>query len=300
MNNSFHFPADEDLLHRFAERHKLKPDELLTRERLAVRATNRAFLAVQHGYTRLDEKAFQDPAVGMLLNVFDRAYEHVEGAICAFVGGSGSTAEVASRAAIELAINLAYISAGAAPQRLRAYFEHHFTTNDRQLKSWRNEIAALPLDQRKVHERGIDARQRSINGLRSFFNEVMGPPGEAWPTSVENRFKALDGSLTYRTFYARMSSEAHGDAEETIRYFVGKLQGKEVFEKMAVQTVLTSRLYVYYAVSWLVRAGGLYAGHYGMGDTVDQLRTEHADIDAELMKIAKLLDMDGAIFAAEG
>ena len=52
-----------------------------------------------------------------------------------------------------------------------------------------------------------------------------------------------------------MSSEAHGDAEETIRYFVGRLQSQEVFEAMALETVWNSRLFLYYgvAVFWTPR-----------------------------------------------
>jgi hypothetical protein len=48
----------------------------------------------------------------------------------------------------------------------------------------------------------------------------MGSPHESWPASIEHRFKALNDALGYRTFYARMSAEVHGDAEETLRYFV--------------------------------------------------------------------------------
>jgi hypothetical protein len=82
----------------------------------------------------------------------------------------------------------------------------------------------------------------------------------AFSRSIEHRFKALGDALDYRTFYARMSAEAHGDAEETIRYFLGKLLGKDhLLEPMGIETVLTTRLYVYYAASCFLRASIMYA-----------------------------------------
>jgi hypothetical protein len=69
---------------------------------------------------------------------------------------------------------------------------------------------------------------------------MMGPPHESWPSSIESRFRALNDAIGYRTFYARMSAEVHWDAEETLRHFVGKLQDPEIFETMALETVLTT------------------------------------------------------------
>jgi hypothetical protein len=54
--------------------------------------------------------------------------------------------------------------------------------------------------------------------------------------------------------YSRMGSEAHGDAEETLRYLFGQLGTEEQFNAMAIETVWTTRMYVHYAASWFVRA----------------------------------------------
>lgn len=143
--------------------------------------------------------------------------------------------------------------------------------------------------------RGIEKRERSIDELRRFFSDLLGPPKEEWPASVDRRFKALNDALGYRTFYARMSSEVHGDAEETIRYFVGKLQNEKVFETMALETIMTTRLYVHYAAACLLRAGTMCASRYGMNDAIAPLRMESEAMQAELMNIVSYLDADGAI-----
>jgi hypothetical protein len=91
----------------------------------------------------------------------------------------------------------------------------------------------------------------------------------------------------YRTFYARMSSEVHADAEETLRYFIGTLGTPEQFEAMALETVWTTRLYVHYAVSWFLRASIAYGLRFQMNDAVDLLKREYSAIDTEMAEISK-------------
>ena len=141
---SISIPKPPDLLKDFARRHSLTLNDLLEGELVAVRAVASADLWVTAGYAGLDDAALQDPAVGMLLNMFNRNCELVEGAVAAFVTECGQAAEVASRAAVESAVNLAYIAAGVPKDRLRAYFEHYFdATNDRQLRARLAEIGTM-------------------------------------------------------------------------------------------------------------------------------------------------------------
>jgi hypothetical protein len=84
-----------------------------------------------------------------------------------------------------------------------------------------------------------------------------------------------------------MSSEAHGDAEETLRYLIGKLGTEELFEAMALETVWTTRMYVHYAVSWFLRASIMYALRYGMNEVADRLKPEFEAVDTELAEISK-------------
>jgi hypothetical protein len=119
----------------------------------------------------------------------------------------------------------------------------------------------------RIHEWSAARRQQANDVLRDFVKQAFGTQYlEQWPSSIEKRFSELGDGLSYRTYYARMSSEAHGDAEETIRYFVGRLQEPEVFEAMALETVWNSRLFLYCAVSTFLRASALYCGRYKLTD----------------------------------
>jgi hypothetical protein len=152
-------PGTQDLLTDFSRRRHLELTDVVEREYVAIRATVAANLCVNAGYAGLDEAGLADPAVGMLLNMLHRNFEIVEGAIVGFVTECGQAAQVAARAGVELSISIAYIAAGTPKDRLRAYFEHYFQANERQLKTWSTETADLAEQARHMHDRGIEKRR---------------------------------------------------------------------------------------------------------------------------------------------
>jgi hypothetical protein len=84
-----------------------------------------------------------------------------------------------------------------------------------------------------------------------------------------------------------MTSELHGDHEETLRFLIGTLGNREHFEAMALETVWTTRMCVHYAVLWFVRASIMYAIRYDMAETADRLKQEFEAVEAELAEISK-------------
>lgn len=137
------------------------------------------------------------------------------------------------------------------------------------------------------HRKAIAQRKESNAALRAMIERCGPSVKERWPRTIGERFSALGHPNDYRTFYSRVSSEVHGDAEETIRYFIGKLGTQEQFEAMALETLWTTRMYVHYAISWFVRASIMYALRYGMAAIVTRLKSELDVVDAELLEISK-------------
>jgi Family of unknown function (DUF5677) len=271
----------------FAERHHLQVTDIVEYERLPIRASSAANILVNAGYERLTDDALSDPAVGLLLNMLHRDVELVEAAIVAFVTGCGSAAEVVSRASIESSTNIAFIAAGEPKDRIHAYFEHYFDGVDRQVKTWNEQISALSGAAADLHRKGTERRQSTNDTLRNIIRDSMSPAKSRWPKSIEQRFKELGDPLGYRTIYARMSSEVHADAEETLRYLLGKLHGPQMLEAMALETVWTQRLYVHYALSWFLKASIIYATRYGIMDVANLLQKGFLDdVEKELSKIA--------------
>lgn len=280
-------PSVPALMRDFAERHHLTLTDLVHREKVGIKSTSAAFLLVNQS-AQLDHRALSDPSVGLLLNLLHRNFEHVEAAITAFVSGCGPSAEVVARASVESSVNILYILAGEPVARLRAYFDCHLEEVDAQVRKWKAQLTELNENEAAMHQAAADQRLAASAEVRRVVDGVFGSARERWAKSINERFKCIGESLGYRTFYARMSSEAHGDAEETLRYFIGRMQSDEtVLDAMALETVWTTRLYIYYAVSFFLRASLMYARTYALSKIENQLKSEIGAVERELVAISE-------------
>ena len=278
----------QKLLEHFSERHHLELTELVRFEEVAIRSTSIANILINDAYANLSDSDLSDPAIGLLLNLLHRNFEHVEAAIVLFVTGCGASSEVTARAALESSINLLYILTGDRWERLKSYFHHYLDSVDRQVKSWKVEVSDLPPEAAALHQQSADMRMRANLALRSLLLSITGDGEiEAWPRTIQQRFQKIGKAISYRTIYARMSAETHADAEETLRYFVGKLQGDaELFEAMALETVWMTRLHVYYATSWFLKASIAYAMSYNLSTLTARLKQELESVDGALAEIS--------------
>jgi hypothetical protein len=280
-------PPLQVLLSDFSERHQLRFTELVKREKVAIQSLSIANILLNQGYSQLDELALTDPAVGLLLNLLHRNFEHVDASIVALVSGSASSAEIIARAGVESSVNIMYILAGDRAARLLAYFNHYLEGVDRQVEKWRVLVDQLGPDEAKIHHLAIDQRRIANTALRRVVHALGIRSLERWPPLIEQRFEAIGDSMAYRTFYARMSSEVHADAEETLRYFVGEVADNGSFlEAMALESAWTSRFYIYFAVCFLLRATLAYTRSYSLLTVETRLKKELADVKLELIAIS--------------
>jgi hypothetical protein len=75
--------------------------------------------------------------------------------------------------------------------------------------------------------------------------------------------------VAYRTVYARLCAEPHFDAEETLRYFIGTVNGAEHLERMGVETIMFSRFLLAEAVRAYAGAGKELASGYSMSSATE-------------------------------
>ncbi len=275
------------LLDDFAERHHLERTDLLERETVAIQSLAMANILVNEAYSRLDDAALADPTIGLMLNLLHRNVEHAEASVVAFVTGCASSAEIVARASVESSVNIAYILAGDRSARLFGYFDHYLENLDAQVEKWRREVGKLDRPEAKIHELAIDTRRKATATIRGVVDSLGIVNAERWPPQIAQRFDAIGAGISHRTFYARMSSEVHADAEETLRYFVGNVADDGSFlEAMASESVWTSRYYVYYAASWFMRASLAYARSYSLPAVATPLETALATIERKLIEIS--------------
>jgi hypothetical protein len=214
--------------------------------------------------------------------MLDRNFEYVEGSIAAFVTGSGSSAEVVARTAVESSVTVLVILAGDRQARLRSYFDHYLHEVDRQIERWRELADGLTGKDATLHAAGIEQRRAATEALRNVVEANFDPGGERWPGKLEDRFESIGESMAYRTIYSRMSSACYGDAEEILRYIVGKMSSPDILGKMALETFWMTRLYIYDAVELYLQACRVYADSYGMEGIMPLLQKEADAVQREL------------------
>ena len=149
------------VLDDFSERHHLTSIGLVKREAVAIQSLSTANMIVNIAYSQLDDVALTDPAVGLLLNLLHRNFEHAEASIVAFVTGCGSSAEIIARASVKSSVNIMYILAGDRTVRMLGYFNHYLEDVERQVERWRREVGQLKGREAELHQRGIVRRSKA-------------------------------------------------------------------------------------------------------------------------------------------
>jgi hypothetical protein len=227
-----------------------------------------------------------------------RACEHLEAAIVAFATGSGASSEGLSRVTVELAVSIRYILYKQPESRLLGFFLNYTQEEEKRLRNWRKAIEALPERERRKHENAIDRRQSGVSGMKTLLarlqDEFRGVGislvDEPWP-NVATRFERIGDASGYRTLYSRMSSQVHSDAEETIRYFLGRAANNaKLLERMVAETMAFSRFMLYFSVKYFLQAHVAYAECHGMNDENALLQRGLEVIGEELEEIATMVD----------
>lgn len=294
-----HFTSDE-AIGSFAECHLIQRTGLVDREDVAIYWLYTANRLVHEGYSNCSEDTFvKEPTIGLLLNLLDRAGEHVGAAIVNLVTGCPASAEVVARAAMESTVNVSYILDGDKMGRLAAYFRDFFSTTNKSIDKWCKASSRLEREGQKLHLAAADKRRLTITQLETFMQRTLQEMAAVqpivdqsnWP-SIAARFEAVNMQVSYRTVYARMCSQTHGDAEDTLIYFVGMLSGKrELMERMGLETINFSRFLVYCAVSLFIDASVRYAESFGMHRIAQRIGAGKSVVES------RLLDMLGEIGA---
>lgn len=288
-------PPTSEHYDAFLAQHSLRGSPAIEGERNVIHWSREAVAAVNGAYAQLPEPQFSRwPAVGLLLNLLRRVFEHLDAAIVSFTTASATSSEGLSRAAVELAVSIRYILAGQPETRVAAFLADYVNIEERRLRNWQQEVASLSEPERRVHNQEIERRRSGVVAMgdlvshlrQEFIAHGASPVAEAWP-NIGARFRAIGDAVSYRTFYARMSSQVHSDAEETIRCLVARVSGDAALaERMAIETIWFSRLGLYFAAQCFLSACEAYCRSYHMTEAITPLREGLNVIDDELRSTA--------------
>jgi hypothetical protein len=282
----------DPILARFADAHAIDVRDLPEAESDAVRWVLKCADAVDHAYAALPEHVLEvDVSAGVLWHLLARSDEMTMGAIVALAAKSGSAAEVLSRAAIERAIAVRFILLDPG-RHLAAYFRHHVDDVDAQISKWRSASESLNVSNRRLQVEACDQRAEANRHMRTFVErletDLVGASQPVkWPSRIIERFERLDDGVTYRTMYARLCSETHFDAEETLRYILGKVSDDSLMERMALETIGFTRLAVAMAVVYHLRAMCAYTTRYEMQEAAELCRLGVERLDRWVEDLSK-------------
>ncbi len=188
---------------------------------------------------------------------------------------------------------------GQPESRLFAFFESYVEGENKRLRKWLQSVQTLSDPEKAEHVCAIEHRRTGVAAISDVLGKLRNDlasanvplTAEVWP-NVATRFEAIGDAQGYRTLYSRMSSQVHSDAEETIRYFIGRISNDEKLrERMAVETIWFSRFMLYFAVRYFLRATSAYSKCYGM-DQEFMFLIDHGQlvISEELDIIARNVD----------
>ncbi|HRQ41135.1 MAG TPA: DUF5677 domain-containing protein [Chloroflexota bacterium] len=283
----------------FAHRHNLLDTQLVRHDLLAIYWTTRTKLEIDASLeTHTKELDHLDPLWALLRSMLDRIFEHVEGAIVAYVTGSPASSEVISRTAIESSINLLYILDDERKgDRLSQYLAHYYSNEQRELDQWLKAASKLAGEAQKVHQLAATEKRTRIHKLQGITDLSLSQVGlpttrasaTSWP-KISERFRLLGLEIDYRTVYAALCSQTHNDAEDLLNYFFAVASGnQELIEKAALETINFSRLMLYYAVKYYIAAAGGYAIRFELTEALEVMNLGRNAILQTLEKIAKEL-----------
>lgn len=288
-----------DFLADFVNRHGLRTTSRVEAETTGIHWANRATALLNEGFVELSDEAKEsEPAVGMVLNLLHRAYEHLEAGLVAYATVSPASSEALSRVTMELAVSISYMLMNDRDTRLFSFLRNYILIEEKRLRNWEQATKTLSEEGKEHQLAAIGHRRSGIEVLSAFLDslrpQLEGKHGHAdvlpWP-SVASRFEALGLADAYRTVYSRTSSQIHVDAEETIRYFLAVMSPDESLrERMALESWAFSRYMLYFAVKYYLMACGTFALTYGMKSQLRPLNDGIKIIDKELHELVKYVD----------
>jgi hypothetical protein len=203
-----------------------------------------------------------------------RGIDHADAGFIAVAAGAAPTAEVISRAVLEVALNLLYIMRGNRNESLYDYLVSYVEQERKELDRWLSLTRSMGAEESLVHLQEIEKKRRALDKygevIESFATEagITRVPGR-WP-KISERFAQLGDDLGYRVLYAAMSSQAHNDAEDLLNSLALGTRGLPVEaierseERLERERLFFARFLLYRGVEYLLKAIARFAQCYAL------------------------------------
>ncbi|MDD3595591.1 DUF5677 domain-containing protein [Sulfuricurvum sp.] len=221
--------------------------------------------SLEKAYTSTSESVLSsEPSIGGIFQVTERALEQAFGALVAYSCKCAPTAELAARTCMEKSINVMYILNGDRTSKFLAWIRSYLELSIRQIDDWKKAAIEEYGELTEFHETAIRRRLEAITTLQSIHQEsenglreigIDFNPIERWPSKISKRFSDVGESTMYATGYARMSSQVHGDAEDTLNYMLLSVSDDEDLKmNMALETLAFTEYCIFLGVLYYLKS----------------------------------------------
>jgi len=278
------------LIKTFAERYGIKPFELGQHEREAAYWLEYSEMLVAEAVQKEGERLDQNPTWGILWRMIERSNRHAGNGLVLSTLGQPASGEVLARTVLESAINVLYLLHANTPERLNAYFASYIATERKQNEGWKKSIKKLAnADEIAQHRVALKQKEDAVEFYEKFIREASSGLGVAynpkaqWMTTAD-RFIAVNHEVPYRTIYAALCSQTHGDAEDLLNELVIVLASDQRYKKMLRrETENFSRMLIYSAIYFQLET----VGTFGYVHKLKAVANEMVKGYAEVSKIAQ-------------
>jgi hypothetical protein len=196
----------------------------------------RARRVLDDAYKAAGDK-LESPTIGLCKRMVDRAFDLVAGAICVAHSSLESSTEVLCRATLEYIVNGFYVMRDrvVVTDTLFRYMFAYVEDAELRVEQWQQLDSDLSGPVRAMNDLSRQQRRTANGLLRSFLETARdqlnaNPAPSVWP-SVWQRFADCGMKAEYRTVYAALSAQTHGNAGDLVHEFAARTFDGEVWNE---------------------------------------------------------------------
>ena len=226
-----------------------------------------------------------DRVFALIRAMLERTSSHVFANIIATMTGSGFTVEAIARVIIEASVNVTYILKSDPPANLVRYLYSHVDKERKELEQWLRSLHELTGDELTYHQNRIATKERLLQDFEQITAQLAEDVGiqasqRAWP-SIAERFRAIGKEVEYRTVYASLCSQVHGDAEDIFNvHLVESMQMAGLAESMAMGNTMFQRTALRFSMIYFMQAVSAFAKVYSFQKLYKKAQEGQGDIQA--------------------
>lgn len=236
-------------------------------------------------------------SVSIFSHLTDRVNKYLISALSCILTNNSESSDIISRTAIESCIRIRYLISIDPESSILQWLKNDVRRKQGDIEKWENYIderieGKFDSDVLEVHRNSLEKRKNHNEFKKKIVDDLK---EEALlylnisdniniPRKIFKMFEFLDEELLYHNVYARLSSESHTTAEDTIDYILHTSSSNENTKDLWENELLASRkLMAYISIREFIKMTADFYSHFS-----EKNHLINKDIRENLTKIQNL------------